>query len=300
MSSVATSSLPAISRRKILAAVDLSAQSLEVLDEARRRAEQSGGSWAVCHVLPDEVASAAPETERVSREALQRLVEKAAPQGSPRLFFERGGPAASIVRAAQAWGADLIVTASHNRSALQRVLLGSVAAGVVRYAHCAVLVVRGEAAPGRCVLAASDLSERSLPAIQAAADEATRLGLPLSVAHAIDASWVAFNAYTSAMLSAVGPSAPLVPEGPQREAARTALAGAIENLGVSATAVVLDGPPADAIVDWASAERAALVVIGTHGRTGLSRVLLGSVAESVVTRAPCSVEVVRLQEGMPR
>ena len=288
----------AISRRKILAAVDLGEQSLAVLREAKQRAEQSGGTWAVCHVLPDEVASAAPRTERVSREAAQRLLEKASPEGSPQLFFERGAPAATIVHTAQAWGADLIVTASHSRRPLERVLLGSVAASVVRYAHCAVLVVRRQAAPARCVLAATDLSRQSLPAIQVAAEEATRLGLPLKVGHAIDASWVAFNAYTSSLLGASGSGAPVIAEEPERDATRMSLAGEIDSLGVSATPVVLDGSPRDAIVDWASSEQAALVVIGTHGRTGLSRVLLGSVAESVVTRAACSVEVVRLQEGV--
>jgi len=287
----------AISRRKVLAAVDLGGQSLAVLHEAKQRAEQSGGTWAVCHVLPEEVASAAPETERASRDAVQRLIESASLDSSPRLFFEQGSAAASIVRAAQTWGADLIVTASHSRSALERALLGSVSASVVRYAHCAVLVVRPPPVPARCVLAATDLSAPSLPAIQVAADEATRLGLPLTVVYAIDASWVAFNAYTSGLLAAAGPSAPVIPEGPVREAARKSLASMLDPLGVSATPVVLDGPPRDAIVDWARSEQAALVVIGTHGRTGLSRVLLGSVAESVVARAACSVEVVRRQEG---
>lgn len=49
------------------------------------------------------------------------------------------------------------------------------------------------------------------------------------------------------------------------------------------------GPPAPAIVRSAKAERAGLVVIGTHGRTGLPRLLLGSGAERVVRLAPCPV-----------
>jgi nucleotide-binding universal stress UspA family protein len=287
----------AISRRKILAAIDLGEQSHEILREAKQRAEQSGGTWAVCHVLPDEVASATPDMERASRQAAQRLLETAAPGGLPPLFFERGSAAATIVRVAQTGGFDLIVMASHSHGALGRVLLGSVAASVVRYAHCAVLVLRPRVTPGRCVLAATDLSRESLPAIQVAAEEATRLGLPLKVAHAIDVSFTAYNAYTSGLLGASGPAASPIAEGRQREIARSELLGAIDSLGVSATPVVLDGPPRDAIVDCARSEQAALVIVGTHGRTGLSRVLLGSVAESVVTRAACPVEVVRLQEG---
>jgi nucleotide-binding universal stress UspA family protein len=288
---------PATATPKILAAVDLGEQSLEILREAKLRADQSGGTWAVCHVLPEDVASAAPATERLAREAAQRLLESVAPNAPPELFFERGGAAATIVRIAQDWGAELIVMASHSHGALGRVLLGSVAASVVRYADCAVLVLRQQAVSGRCVLAATDLSRPSLAAIRVAAEEATRLGLPLKVGHAIDTSFVAFNAYTSGLLGASAPAVPLITERREREIAQTELAGEIETLGVPGTAVVLDGPARDAIVDWASSEQAALLVIGTHGRTGLSRVLLGSVAESVITRVACPVEVVRLREG---
>lgn len=51
------------------------------------------------------------------------------------------------------------------------------------------------------------------------------------------------------------------------------------------------GDPADAVVDLAKEEKAELIVMGTHGRTGLSRLLMGSVAEAVVRRAPCPVFV---------
>jgi nucleotide-binding universal stress UspA family protein len=56
---------------------------------------------------------------------------------------------------------------------------------------------------------------------------------------------------------------------------------------------VRDGHPRTVIVDEAKKWRADLIVMGSHGRTGLSRLLLGSVAQYVVSHAPCSVEVVR-------
>lgn len=56
---------------------------------------------------------------------------------------------------------------------------------------------------------------------------------------------------------------------------------------------VITGPPARAIVDHAAAGHVDLIVMGTHGRTGLSHALLGSVAERVVQRAPCPVLTVR-------
>ena len=57
---------------------------------------------------------------------------------------ETGAPAATIVKAARDWAADLMVIASHGRSSASRALLGSVAEGVMRNAPCPVLVVRAQ------------------------------------------------------------------------------------------------------------------------------------------------------------
>jgi nucleotide-binding universal stress UspA family protein len=60
---------------------------------------------------------------------------------------------------------------------------------------------------------------------------------------------------------------------------------------------VREGDPRLAIVDEAAKWRADLVLLGSHGRTGLKRLLLGSVAEYVVRHAPCSVEIARMSSG---
>jgi nucleotide-binding universal stress UspA family protein len=64
-----------------------------------------------------------------------------------------------------------------------------------------------------------------------------------------------------------------------------------------AEAVALSGDPRDVIVDSASEWGADLIVLGSHGRTGLKRWVLGSVAESVVRHAPCSVEVAKRKQS---
>jgi nucleotide-binding universal stress UspA family protein len=56
---------------------------------------------------------------------------------------------------------------------------------------------------------------------------------------------------------------------------------------------VLQGDPREMLIEEARSERADLVVVGSHGRTGLDRLLMGSVASHVVTHAPCSVLVVK-------
>ena len=67
----------------------------------------------------------------------------------------------------------------------------------------------------------------------------------------------------------------------------------IERPGLAVEAVVREGDPRSVIVDEANTWGANLIVMGSHGRTGLQRLLLGSVAQAVVGHAPCSVEVVR-------
>jgi universal stress protein A len=83
----------------------------------------------------------------------------------------------------------------------------------------------------------------------------------------------------------------VVPPHFNREAPRPALQDAVAALepGVSVTAVIEAGLAAPTIVAYAGTQRIDLIVIGTHGRTGLSHALLGSVAEAVVRRAPCPV-----------
>ncbi len=63
--------------------------------------------------------------------------------------------------------------------------------------------------------------------------------------------------------------------------------------GLMSEARVLEGDPRMALVDTAREERVDLVVVGSHGRTGISKLVLGSVASHVVTHAPCSVLVVK-------
>ncbi|MGC4095226.1 MAG: universal stress protein [Polyangiaceae bacterium] len=160
---------------KVLAALDFGEASLEALKQARTLAHQLGATLGVCHVLPPDhdlaalfpaaaEAQADPgELGRVRQSLLDHARDKLGLELSE-VFVERGAPYAQIVQRADAWKADFLVVGSHGRSGLSRVLLGSVAERVVRHAHCSVLVARHAPESGP-VLAATDLSEQSLPAI---------------------------------------------------------------------------------------------------------------------------------------
>jgi len=73
-----------------------------------------------------------------------------------------------------------------------------------------------------------------------------------------------------------------------------------ENPGIPVHHVFLEGDPAAEIVRYAIDVGIDLIVIGTHGRTGVERLLMGSVAERIMRDAPCSVLVVKLPKGQPK
>jgi len=289
--------------RRILAATDFSDPSLQALREAHTRAASTGAKLAVCHVMarhndwhtlfPREDQVGDLELEARVRGELERFASSVTGTAEVELFVEQGSDYAEIIRRAEAWSADLVVVGSQGRSSLPRLVLGSVAERVVRYAHCPVLVVR-PSSHGQCVLVATDLSDPSLPAVTAGVAEASRLGQRLVVVHALDLSESAWRAAVGNLLGATSLVPPLEVQRDMREALTTMLQQSIERLGATGEVVVLDGTPAEAVVRYAEEVSAGLLVIGTHGRTGLARVALGSVADRILRSAECSVLAVRL------
>lgn len=197
----------------------------------------------------------------------------------------------AICAEAMANKADLIVAGRHGEHGLGERLLGTVTERVVRHAPCSVWVAhpatREPTVLTKHIVAATDLSEASLGAIRSAA----------ALARAFD-SWVT-------LLHSYDVFPPLdmlrrdeAPDEPHAFGER--VEQALEKLrsdhldGVPAAAkVVRDKSAVTAICDFAANEGADLVVTGTHGRTGVPRLLIGSVAERMIRHAPCSVLVVR-------
>jgi len=82
----------------------------------------------------------------------------------------------------------------------------------------------------------------------------------------------------------------------QIKAARTLVTRAVRTLrdvGLPAEARIVDGDPREELIELARRERSDLIVVGSHGRTGLTKLVLGSVSSHVVTHAPCTVVVVK-------
>jgi universal stress protein E len=290
---------------RILVAVDLSDESVAALKTARALADARGAALAVVHVLASigDVQPFFPqsyginatnllELERLAGEALERRVAEVEGCSDVERFVELGAPYAEIVRRAEAWSADLVVVGSRGRTGISRAMLGSVAEHVVRAAHCAVLVARPARGSG-VVMAATDLSDPSLPAVDRAAEEARLRGARLVVMHAMERSLAAYGAGAAALLGNVAPSPTAEDHEQMRSSLVTLLGDAMRRFGAEGEALVLDGGAVASVVRAVEEQKADLLVVGSHGRTGLARLLLGSVAEKLVRLADCSVLVVR-------
>lgn len=147
--------------------------------------------------------------------------------------------------------------------------------------------------PFKKILCPVDFSDNAREALRRAADLVKATGGSLTLFHVVH---VPLTAYADAapMMPSSGPE--LTTElGKEAERSLAEWKKRAEEMGVKQVAAqVVAGVPWSMIVDALEADRSYdLVVMGTHGRTGLSRVLLGSVAERVVRHAPCAVLVVR-------
>jgi nucleotide-binding universal stress UspA family protein len=140
------------------------------------------------------------------------------------------------------------------------------------------------------VVVGTDFSEPAALAVKAGAREARARGVHLVLVHSV------FQPDPLAMLGPTVASNPLITEDQRAvvsDAAEQLLSTLLESTGAAGSTQVAAGEPGRSIVSAAEVSGAELVVVATHGRTGVARLALGSVAEFVVKRAPCSVLVVR-------
>lgn len=276
---------PAASGGVILAATDLGPGGDEAVRQAQERALAGGARLAVCHVASSGSPAGVADQIRGRTAALTGL-----DPGGFDAFVESGEVEASIVSRAASCNARLLVVGAGNPSWIAKALTGGVAERVVRHARGAVLVARPGLGSGT-ILVATDLSDPALPAVAAAAREAGRTGAAVTVLHCIDPLDFAPGPPAGMTAPAV-PARNLTEE--LRDALEARLAEALGKFGLRAGRRVLVGTPAPEILRAARETGAGLIVVGTHGRTGLKRVLLGSVAEAVVRHASGPVLVVRL------
>jgi nucleotide-binding universal stress UspA family protein len=181
-------------------------------------------------------------------------------------------PYQDIVDHASKNNVDMIIMGTHGKTGMKRLMMGSVTAKVIGHAPCNILVLPLNAkVECRNVLIATDGSKYS----EAAASEA------LGIAKRCGSSLIVISVASSeAEIASAKDTVNKVSEAAERE-------------GVKTTAVVTKGKPYEAIIETAKQNKADFIVVGSHGRTGLDRLLMGSVTERVIGHAETAVLVVR-------
>jgi nucleotide-binding universal stress UspA family protein len=294
-----------MSTKKVLCPVDFSPGSQRAMQVAVRLAGEMDAELVLAHawyvpasVYPSEEPLLPQLAESVSDEAARGLtdvVREAAALGASRVTWRllHGVPWRAIVDALDDDPAiDLAVIGTHGRTGLSRFLLGSVAEKVVRHAPCSVLAVRpdGEVKPFTHVMVPVDFSAAARHAIDRAAELVRPGGAGITLLHVIEAP----VSYSGEL-----PDPELLRELDRRGAEYVDRAATELRSRVSVPVTT------QSRVGWPGAETLAalerdptidVIVMGSHGRTGIKRVLLGSVAEKVVRHARCPVLVARKRE----
>jgi nucleotide-binding universal stress UspA family protein len=262
---------------------------------------ESQGAAALLADLPLETDSTITvahvrEDEELTRDPVLAAAQKALSHATAAVQFLApvGHPAEEIVEAAERAPADLVVLGSRGHSAVERFFVGSVAERVARHAPCPVLVVRPPVRPLRQVVIGVDSSDASTAAV------AWLRGFPLPDDCEVRLVTAVANLYQIShehfvlMPPIVEQQTSLADWERERAQARLEqLAGELRESGRSVVTELRTGDSASELLDVAETEGADLIVVGSHGLTGLDRFLLGSVSENVLRHAHCSVLIVR-------
>jgi nucleotide-binding universal stress UspA family protein len=293
--------------RTIVVATDFSDTAAAALAWAAETAREHRARIVVVHAAtmapsaPEYVqlpGSAYDEIRAAARGQLDALIAALEPTGLPCSAELVVAPAvAGIVAAATRAHADLVVAGTRGRTGWKRLLLGSTAARLVRDAPFPVLTVHPADArhprPVRAVLVATDFSDDAWRAAEAALrivdtdPQASRVVLLHVYRTALDAVPARAAAY-AARIRATSTAA-------QQSAADWA--ARLSRPGLTVEVRVHEGYPPETIVDEATELGVDLIAMGTHGRSALERLWIGSTAERVLPEAPCPVLTVRARPG---
>jgi len=225
------------------------------------------------------------------------LSQAAAPLRAPSRTVDtkvvRGRPATALLEEAAALQPDVLVIGTRGHGPLASILLGSVSAEVVDHAPCPVLVARGSAVHGLVVAVdGSESAQRAVatlaawPVLRTFPTRVVAVTVPppnwaISVEATFYPSWVQLrdDAVTA-----------------QRDELAKVATGTCDQLtraGFAVSVDVREGDPAAQLIKAAQEAKADLIVVGSRGLSALPRLVLGSVARSIVLHAPVSVLVVR-------
>ncbi len=280
-----------------------------MVNEAAARLWPTGTAICVLSIVDMGRWEGLPTLTEGAKDTARALVETTAEQlDRPGLEvfsdIQLGYPKKAIPEFAREWKADLIMVGSRGLGAVSRFFLGSVAQGVLRAAPCSVEIVRSTSPDSPAsshamkILLATDGSECSEIAVRSVANRPWPAGSEFKIVSGREL-------LTLENATSASSPCPIYPESllneileDARKRADKAIAQARHVL-TSKGLKVCDGPGTpvgdarEILLDEARAWGVDLIVLGSHGRHGFDRLVLGSVSESVALYADCSVEVIR-------
>lgn len=286
-----------LSIRRVLFPTDFSAGATRAFPEAVSFATRHNAELHIVKVaeMDSERVVSLPVAANVLHEWLgqQSSIEEADLEALTVIQrqLEPAPPSERLVEYADGHDIDLVVMGTHGRRGVDRMLFGSVTEEVVRTASCPVFTVRADAdvTPSqaiRRILVPIDFSDASESAVQHAKEIAQTYGAEIDLLHVVEPPF-----YPSAygIDSASFPTQEVVDRVEKQlgDVAREEIG--YEHVMVEATV----GHPPSEILHYVDENEVDLVVIATHGRTGLERALLGSVTERVLRQSPAPVFVVK-------
>ena len=308
---LSTPLLPAPRITRILVPIDLSRGSSKAISYAMAISRRLGADVHFIHVvdstqhLPPTLLMwpvVSPMEWRVrASQQLEGIAQKYSRFGEIEVHAPLEGCAhEEICRAARELEADLIIIATHGYTGYKRAFLGSTTERVVQFSPCPVLVVRkpyrGVSEPkaraqdkefqvGK-VLIPVDFSPCSEGALELGTVLARDLGARVDLVHAVGVPCYPMEDQYTALATLT-----LLEE--SRKAARREMEQMAAHADLRGASIqVVEGSPALSICDYASRAEADLIIISTHGRSGLRHAVIGSVAERIVRYAECPVLVV--------
>jgi nucleotide-binding universal stress UspA family protein len=286
--------------RRVLFPTDFSEAAARAFPQAAFLADWHDAELHVVNVTePSTSPDNGPKPDLpVPLDTLTDWLGRTAPESGPRLDelsivqtqVESGMPAERLVAYVEDRDVDLVVMGTHGRRGIRRMLLGSVTEEVVRKASCPVLTVRTDApdAPRKAVrriLVPVDFSDAAETAVAHANEIAQTYGAEIDLLHVIEEV-----VYPSAYGVEMPPISSDAVGARVEESLGTIARDEIGHEHVQISATIGYAPLS--ILDYVEENDVDLVVIATHGRTGLDRVLLGSVTERVLRQSPVPVFVV--------
>ena len=291
--------------RNIIVPIDFSKMSVEAIQIARQLARRFGASIHLAHVRQSNYTAdfVAPpfmtyeqEGEQAALKELKKVASECDVSSATCDVLSGAPPFDEICRLAHTIPADLVVMPTHGRTGLKHVFLGSTAERIVQHSSCPVLVTREKSAKSRngsqgrmkTILVPVDFSTCSREGLRYAIAFANEFGAKLILLH---------TTYLGYIYSCEGTAIYDIPalQKAARKAAERKMRDLVRSLDFGAVKFEMaftDGSPVIDICAFAKDHDVDLIITSTHGFTGFTHVLIGSIAEQVVRHAPCSVLVV--------